>query len=353
MPFKPTFDFITTRRALVVVVVACALAVCSSWPSAVSAQAVEREASAANSSHLLVLNKAGNTLAVVDPESMRVVARVPVGAGPHEVITSRDGRFAYVTNYGAQQPGNSISVIDLAARKEAKRIDLGPLMRPHGIVERDGKIYFTVETNRAVARYDPATDKVDFIMGTGERVTHMLVMHPTRPVIYTTNIGSDSVTVIELDRQAQPGPPPRVTQIKVGPQPEGLDVTPDGKELWVGHNGDGGVSVIDTETNAVKESFKAGGVPIRIKFTPDGKRALISSPPTGEVALFDAATRKEIKRLQVGRAPIGILITPDGKRAYAATAQDNKVVALDLSNLSVTGSVETGEGPDGLGWTGK
>lgn len=348
MPFTHTQRIRTSQRAFVV---AIALAACFAWPSVARAQTGKENEAAASS--LLVLNKAGNTLAIIDPERMRVVARVPVGVGPHEVVTSPDGRFAYVTNYGAQQPGNSISVVDLAARKEAKRIDLGPLMRPHGIVERDGKIYFTVETNRAVARYDPATDKVDFIMGTGERVTHMLVMHPTRPVIYTTNIGSDSVTVIELDRQGQPGPPPRVTQIKVGPQPEGLDVSPDGRELWVGHNGDGGVSVIDTETNTVKESFKAGGVPIRIKFTPDGKRALISSPPSGEVALFDAATRKEIKRLQVGGTPIGILIAPDGKRAYAATAQANKIVALDLSDLTVAGSVETGEGPDGLGWAGK
>src|SRR3954463_9441623 len=77
------------------------------------------------------------------------------------------------------------------------------------------------------------------------------------------------------------GPPPRMTHVAVGKQPEGMDISPDGRELWVAHRADGGGSGIDTETNKVKETFKAGGTPIRVKFTRDGKYALISSPTTG------------------------------------------------------------------------
>jgi YVTN family beta-propeller protein len=299
---------------------------------------------------LLVLNKAENTLALVDPSTMKVVGRVPTGDGPHEVVVSQDGKTAYVANYGAQQPGNSISVIDLAARKETKRVDLGPFLRPHGLAERGGKIYFTSELSRAVVRYDPAADKVDLVVGTGQVVTHMLVMHPKRPVVYTANILSNTASVIELDKQEQPGPPPRVTHVAVGPKPEGLDVSPDGRELWVGHNDDGGVSVIDTETNKVKETFKAGGMPIRIKFTPDGKYALISSPTTGELAVFDAATRKELKRFQVGEAAVGVIVSPDSRRAYVASMAAGKVTAVNLEDMTVAGSVETGKAPDGLGW---
>jgi YVTN family beta-propeller protein len=299
---------------------------------------------------LLVLNKAENTLALVEPSTMKVLARVPTGDGPHEVVVSPDGRTAYVSNYGAQQPGNSISVIDLAARRETKRVDLGPFMRPHGLAERGGKIYLTSEIARAVARYDPAADKVDLVVGTGQVVTHMLVLHPKRPVVYTANILSNTASVIELDKQEQPGPPPRITHVAVGPKPEGLDVSPDGRELWVGHNDDGGVSVIDTETNKVKETFKAGGMPIRIKFTPDGKYALISSPTTGELAVFDAATRKELKRFQVGEAAVGVVVSPDSRRAYVASMASGKVTAVNLEDMTVLGSVETGKAPDGLGW---
>ena len=302
---------------------------------------------------LLVLNKAENSLALVDPSTMQVVARVATGEGPHEVIVSADGRTAYVSNYGAERPGNSLSVIDLAARKETRRVDLGPLARPHGLVERDGKIYFTAEVSRVVARYDPAADRVDWLVGTGQSVTHMLAVHPKRPVIYTANILSNTVSVLELDRPQQPGPPPRITNVEVGPKPEGLDVSPDGRELWVGHNDDGGVSVIDTETNKVKETFKAGGMPIRIKFTRDGKYVLISSPTTGELAVFDASTRKELKRFAVGEAAVGIVVSTDSRRAFVASMATGKVTAVDLLSMTLAGSVETGRAPDGLAWVGE
>ena len=302
---------------------------------------------------LLVLNKAENSLALVDPATMQVVARVATGEGPHEVVTSADGRTAYVSNYGAEKPGNSLSVIDLAARKEVRRVNLGPLMRPHGLVEREGKIYFTAEVNRIVARYDPAQDRVDFMVGTGQNVTHMLALHPTRPVIYTANILSDTVSVIELDKPQQPGPPPRITNVAVGSQPEGLDVSPDGRELWVAHRMDGGVSVIDTETNKVRETFKAGGMPIRVKFTRDGKHVLISSPTTGELTVFDAATRKELKRFAVGEGVVGVVVAPDSRRAFVASMATGKVTALDLASMTLTGSVQTGQAPDGLAWVGE
>jgi YVTN family beta-propeller protein len=302
---------------------------------------------------LLVLNKAENSLALVDPSTMQVVARVATGEEPHEVVTSSDGRTAYVSNYGAEKPGNSLSIIDLAARKETRRVDLGPLLRPHGLVERDGKIYFTAEVNRVVARYDPAADRVDWIVGTGQNVCHMLVHHPTRRIIYTANILSDTVSVLELDTPQQPGPPPRMTHIAVGKQPEGMDISPDGRELWVAHRADGGVSVIDTETNKVKETFKAGGTPIRVKFTHDGKYVLISSPTTGELVVFDAATRKELKRFPVGEAAVGIVISSDSRRAYVASMATGKVTAVDLTSMTLAGSVQTGQAPDGLAWVGE
>jgi YVTN family beta-propeller protein len=302
---------------------------------------------------LLVLNKAENSLALVDPATMRVVARVATGEGPHEVVASADGRTAYVSNYGAEKPGNSLSVIDLASRKETRRVDLGPLLRPHGLAEREGKIYFTAEVSRVVARYDPAADRVDWIVGTGQSVCHMLVHHPTRRVIYTANILSDTVSVLELDTPQQPGPPPRMTHIAVGKQPEGMDISPDGRELWVAHRADGGVSVIDTETNKVKETFKAGGTPIRLKFTRDGKYVLISSPTTGELVVFDAATRKELKRFPVGEAAVGIVVSSDSRRAFVASMATGKVTAVDLTSMTVAGSVETGQAPDGLAWVGE
>jgi YVTN family beta-propeller protein len=299
-------------------------------------------------SYLLVLNKAENSLAVLDGRDYQVVARIPVGEGPHEIIASADGKLAFVGNYGtAQTLGGTLSVIDLAAKKEARRVDLGALRRPHGLVEVDGKILFTCEVNRAVARYDPAADKVDWLMGTGQDATHMIVGAAEQKRLFTTNIRSGTVTAFDFSANKT-----TLTQIAVGDQPEGLDITPDGKEVWVAHRGAGDISVIDAATKKVIETIKAPGDLYRVRFTPDGKRALITDPQAGELIVIERATRKELKRIPVEGAPAGITTSADGKRAFVTTPQANGIAVIDLEALRVAANVETGKGPDGLAWAG-
>jgi len=130
MVMQGTFG-IWTARLVVVVIVLQAVSAVAQTPSPA----------------LLVLNKGANEIAIVDPSAMKVVGRIAVGEGPHDVST--DGKLAFVTNYGWHTPSNTISVIDLATQKEIKRVDLSPMRRPHGIVAIGGKVYFTVEDSSA------------------------------------------------------------------------------------------------------------------------------------------------------------------------------------------------------------
>ncbi len=298
---------------------------------------------------LLVLSKSGAALELVDPATMKIVGRVPVGEDPHEVAVSADGRTAFVANYGKQQPGSTLSVVDLASRKEAKRVSLGALRRPHGIAVAGGKVYFTAEVNRVVARYDPQSDQVDWIMGTGQGGTHMLALSPAEDRVYTANIESGTVSV--LDRAAGPGAP-GVRQVPAGKEPEAIAVSPDGREVWVGSRAGGAITVIDAAAEKVTATLPFQGVPIRLVFTPDGKRVLASDAAGGELVVLDAAARREVRRVPLGKVPVGLLAAPDGKRAYVALAAENRVAAVDLQSLTVSGTVETGPVPDGLAWAG-
>src|SRR5712691_2239324 len=297
---------------------------------------------------LLVLNKADSTLAFVDPASLQVLTKIPTGNAPHEVAVSTDGRVALVANYGTgPEPGNTVSIIDTAARKETKRLAL-PLFRPHGTYAIGSHIYFTAEGSRVVARYDVPSGAIDWISGSGQEVTHMVVVAPGEKKIYTANIGSDSVSVIDLTHA------PRTVslkQIAVGKGPEGIDLAPDGRELWVSHRGDGALSVIDTATDKVARTVTTGTkMANRVKFTLDGKRVLVSDPPSNEVLVFDAATKELVKKISTAAVPSGILIAPDGKRAFVACSGAGLVQVIDLPSLSVTGSVATGNQPDGMAY---
>src|SRR5688500_5153 len=81
---------------------------------------VASTAKAVDSGTLLVLNKSDTTVSLIDLASRKVVATVPTGVGPHEVAVSPDGKIAVVANYGAQTPGNSLTVINIPDRKSTR-----------------------------------------------------------------------------------------------------------------------------------------------------------------------------------------------------------------------------------------
>ena len=292
---------------------------------------------------LLVLNKTDATLAIVDPNTGKVTGRIPTGQGPHEVVV--DGRTAFVTNYGSgPAPGNSLSVIDLLAQKE-RRFDVAPLVRPHGIAVASGKVWFTAEGSKLIARFDPQANKLDALLGTGQNSTHMVELSRDGKEIYTANISSGSISIFTN--------PPAWTQtvVAVGKGPEGFDVSVDDLELWTANSQDGTVSIIDLKYKQLKETFDVGTKRSnRLKLTLDRKLALISDLAANELVVLDVASRKVIKRIAIGKAPEGILLDPSGKRAFIAVSGDNHVAILDLDKLIITGKLETGAGPDGMAW---
>jgi YVTN family beta-propeller protein len=298
---------------------------------------------------LLVLEKSDEKLAIVDPASLKIVGRVASGGAPHEVIASDDGKLAFISNY-ADQRGmlKTLSVIDLTAQKALAPVDLGALRAPHGLAFGDGKVYFTAEANKVIGRYDPASSQVDWVLGTGQDVTHMIVLSKDIKTIFTSNIGSDTICVIEPGGGRNGW---NVTAIPVGKGPEGFDLSPDGREVWAANSGDGTVSVIDVASKKVTATLDMKTKRTnRLKFTPDGKLVVISDDGGGEVVFVDAATRKERKRLKVGKGPEGTLVQPDGAKAYVALSGENAVAVIDLKTLEVTGKIATGYGPDGLAW---
>jgi YVTN family beta-propeller protein len=297
---------------------------------------------------LLVLNKEESSLAFVDPANGKVIGRVTTGEGPHEVEVSADGKYAFVSNYGSgQAPGNTLSVVDLTV-PEIKRFDLPPLQRAHGLAVEGNRVWFTAEANKVVGRYDPASNRIDFLLGTGQNGTHMVLLSKDASRLYTANIGSDSISIFERTPGSENW---SQTVITVGKGPEGMDLTRDGRELWTAHSRDGHISIIDVNAKKVTGTIDiATKRSNRLKFTPDGKYVLISDLEGGELVILDAASRKQVKRLALGKAPEGILMDPGGARAFIAVSGDNHIAVLDLNTLNVTSRIQTGRGPDGMAW---
>ena len=166
---------------------------------------------------LLMLAKQDHTLQIVDPATLNVVATIPAGEDPHEVAASADGRRAYISNYGFGA-FHTISVVDLVAQKALPKIDLTPLRGPHGLDFAGGELYFTAEVNKVIGRFNPSTEKVDWILGTGQDRTHMIFVTKDLAHIYTSNVNSGTISIINknTDQGGTPPPPPGVAARRPG-----------------------------------------------------------------------------------------------------------------------------------------
>ncbi len=335
---------------------------------------------------LLVLSKGDLTMSVVDPTTLKVLGKVPSGPDPHEITASSDGRMAYIANYNGG--GNIITPVDLIAMKALTPIDLGPLRAPHGLTYVAGKLWFTAEGAKVIGSYDPAQQKIDWVLGTGQNRTHMIYVWPDLSRIVTSNVSSATLTIIEKlagggrGRGGPAGPPPAPdrgsaqaaagnrggpppgagrgggpqmdwdeTTVPVGRGAEGFDVSPDGKEIWAANAQDGTISIVDVAAKKVTDTLAANvNGANRLKFTPDGTHVFVSSLGGAELTIFDAKTRREAKRVKTGRGAAGIEMQPDGARAYVACTPDDYVAVVDLKTLEIAGRIEAGRQPDGLAW---
>jgi DNA-binding beta-propeller fold protein YncE len=311
---------------------------------------------------LLALSKGAHTISLVDPTTLKVLSTAPVGEDPHEVVASTDGKRAYVSNYGSGQFHN-LNVIDLENSKALTDVETSGLLGPHGLQFINGKLWFTAEGAKAVARLDPATGRFDRVIGTGQDRTHMLQTSADENTVYTSNVNSGTISILTFEKSAPPKDPKTgraypgmmthmewaETVIPVGKGSEGFDISPDKKELWTAVASNGKIAVIDLDQQKVATAFDAGVEGAnRLKFTPDGKRVLVSSIETGDLVILDANTHKEIKRLNLGKGCAGILITPDGKRAFVGCTADDYVAVINLDDYSIEGHINVGPRPDGL-----
>jgi YVTN family beta-propeller protein len=322
---------------------------------------------AADTGTLLVLNKSDNTVSLIDLSSRQTVATIPTGTAPHEVAVSPDGKLAVIANYGAQQPGSTLTVIDLPAKKVLKTIDLGEYHRPHGIAWlRGDEIAVTAEVNKALLIVDVKRGVVAAAVVTDQNVSHMVVTSPRQARAFVANIGSGSVTAIDLKTRR------KLADIQTGAGSEGIDISPDQKEVWVTNRAANTVSVIDVTSLKVIATLESKDFPIRVKFAPGGRQALVSHARSGDVAVFDTAGRKEIQRVpmqlkasessaggqrlfgnQFGQSPVpvGILMAAKLPVAFVANTNADIVTMIDLKTWQIVGRLTAGKEPDGLGYS--
>ncbi len=302
---------------------------------------------------LLVVNQGDFTMSMIDPHSGQQVGRVKThGVHAHEVAASPDGKMAYLPIYGnagVGKPGtdgSTIEVVDLAKKAVVHTIDLGSPTRPHcPKFGPGGMLYVSAELHQAIDIIDPHTEKLVGSIPTGEPESHMFVISHDGRRAYTSNVGSGTVSVLDLKTRKM------IKIIPVAKNDQRIEISRDDRYVFTADQDQARLAVIDTRKNAVTQWITLPEFAYGTGATLDGRSLLVTLPKANQVAVVDLAQMKVVSLVNVAANPQEILMRPDGSTAFVScSSAEGKVSVIDLKTREVTKTFAAGPGADGLGW---
>ena len=307
---------------------------------------------------LYVVNKASSSITIFDLFEGKQIKELPIEIEPHEASALTNPNRVIVTNYGTPDfEGKSITVINADTNTIEKTIALGESLRPHGIISlpQPNKVGVVTDIGNDLSVVNVETGVVEKQISTLQDFSHLLVHHPFKPLVYVANINSGSVSVIDVEQDKV------IKIIPCSKRAEGIDITPDGLEIWVTNIKENFISVINTETYKTTDRIDTGKEPLRLKFSNDGKYCLVSNSGDGTVSIYDRKTKKQIVNIVIpGKKniiekvlyrtprPVGILMHPNGLYAFVSNVTAGRVEVIDMRNFTLVSSIKVGNMPDGL-----
>jgi len=297
---------------------------------------------------LLIVHKGSSALGFYQLDG-KLLASVPIGKHPHELVFSADGRYAYITDNGVMRVeetdkgGNTVSIVDLKTRKKAGEISLGEFRRPHGIAldPATGRLLVTTELPDQLLLVDPVKRTIIRKYETKGRASHMVVLGRDGKWAYVCNAKSQTVAAIELASG-------QLLLIQTGGRPETAVLSRDGGRLYVANLDADNITVIDTAKKAVADRIPTGKGPVRLQLTPDERQLVYSLMNANKVQFMDLAARKVIGEIELGGQPVSMNLSPDGKLAYASLEGDDTICVISVPERKLLRKFKTppGAGPD-------
>ncbi|MEQ2352929.1 YncE family protein [Pseudoalteromonas piscicida] len=295
---------------------------------------------------LVVVNKKGDSVDFIDLSSRKIKLTLATGRGPHELAMSADGHTAVVTNYAR---GNSLSVFDVRQAKKVKTIDLSRYPRPHGVLflKDQKRVAVSSEGSDSVVIVDIESGKIDKVIATEQKGSHMVALPASSERVYTTNMRADSVSELDVKSGAL------LRKISMPKVPEAITINKSGSELWVGSNDDGLVTVFDVANERIIKQWKGYSFPYRVLLTRDEQLAVIPDYRNHTLDVIDAMHKEKLRQIKFepGTGPKGVIFHPDDRTLFLSAYQKNKVFVIDIISGKTLFELPTGNGPDGIGYS--
>lgn len=281
---------------------------------------------------LYVESAKSNIISVIDLQTNSLVRNVNVGNSPHDLKISADQRFVYSTDTDS----GTISVIDTETNALVNQI--ATATNVHGIDLFNDTLYAgdVFGGKVLVIRDNNVIDTIE--VGSGPEY---MEVSPDGKILYVANLWSP-ISVVDLRENKI------IKEIDSGKTPHGLSFTSDGSRLFIVNMKSDTLSVIDAKKHEVIKTTAVGKNPEYVKLTPDERFVYVTNLGSDTVSVINARTLEIVDEIRVGDGPHGIAFSADGDFAYVSNMNSNDVSVIDTSNNEVVASIPVGIEPHQL-----
>jgi YVTN family beta-propeller protein len=269
-------------------------------------------------------------------------ATVPVGPTPGYMEIAPNGRYGYI----AHRAAGILTVFDTTINSVTGTIPV-PDGGPQFVVfSPDGKrayvsIFNSDYSINEVGVLDTANSTFVAKVPTGKR-PFALDITPDGRTVYVPNHDSGSITVIDTATNTVSA------TIDVAPNPHWVDVSNDGKRLYAANHESNILTIIDTATNAPVATVPVGKSPHSILADPKQPLLYNVNYDSSSMSVTDLTTNAVIATVPTPAHPQDVSIAPDGKHGYLVTVDDNAIQVFDTKTLAITTRVPVGRSPTSI-----
>jgi YVTN family beta-propeller protein len=271
---------------------------------------------------LYVGNAKSNSVSVIDLATNAIIKNITVGKSPHDIKISDDQQTVYTTDIDS----GTVSIINATSNTLIDQIETGDNRAVHGIAIFNDTLYVGDVYGGKVLVIKNGQIKNEIKVGLGPEY---IEVSPDGRFLYVANLWSP-ISVVDIAQNKV------IKEIDSGKTPHGLSFTDDGSRLFIVNMKSNTLSVIDATRHEVIKTIPVGDRPEYVALTPDERFAIVTNLGSDSISIVDAKALQVVKEIQVGSdAPHGIAFSADGDMAYVSNMNSSDISVINMTTGQV------------------
>jgi YVTN family beta-propeller protein len=295
------------------------------------------------------------SVSVINAENNTVAATINVHRQPVSIEIDPKGDLAYVANSGS----NTISVLDLKARREIAAIGAGeePVAAR---LSPDGKTL--VVANRkanSVSLIDLAAHRVRQAFEGCPGASDVVILPDSSKAFVACSAGHQIMVIALAHSEAHPAQPGHAqfvpaqpdrleALLDVGQAPLQLALKPDGGEVFALNSLSNSISEIITNTDDVSGATTIGDNPVRGLVSADNSMLYVANFSSQYVTVYAIDEGKRIGSIHVGDGSSAMAFSNSGLLLFVVDARSGDVAVVRTASRSLFTLLPAGRAPNAI-----